>query len=319
MRILTVAGWLLVLVAPCLAAEDLLSDLRAEVAAATATATLKSSTQPRGDGGALYVSHNLRLAGAEATYELAYKSFLPPNDSRNQRELNDWAGGLGMVQPSDKGWYTNGFVMVTLADPVGSVGTADHCARVRIPTATGKLVDGEFAWQLATGEVTLRFFLLAARPELFLLVTTARPRSPEAHLEITFQCYPGGFVSPFDRWVHTARQAVQHAGPTKVDVTLDPAQERWMVLADHYAGVTPRPMGPCSVATEAAGVVRAGARIDSNYSVRPSYVLAPGRTEALFAIREFTPMSWQSAVQEVAATSDEALAAARQALASPPR
>jgi len=47
--------------------EDLLSDLRAEVAAMIATAKLTSATQVKGDGGPQYVTHALTLTGTEVT------------------------------------------------------------------------------------------------------------------------------------------------------------------------------------------------------------------------------------------------------------
>ncbi|MBU0610679.1 MAG: hypothetical protein KKI08_22535, partial [Armatimonadetes bacterium] len=83
-----------------LAADDLLADLRAEVAAITATATPKESVAAKGDGGPRYANSTLVLTGDMATYGLQYKSFLPPNEARNRGELNDWASGLGMTQPS---------------------------------------------------------------------------------------------------------------------------------------------------------------------------------------------------------------------------
>ena len=89
-----------------------------------------------------------------------------------------------------------------------------------------------------------------------------------------------------------------------------------MVLADHYAGVTPRSMGPCSIAVDPEGIASAGARISGNYSVIPHYTLGPGQTRALFALREFPPIPWQEAVSEVAATTQQALAAGRTALQS---
>ena len=89
-----------------------------------------------------------------------------------------------------------------------------------------------------------------------------------------------------------------------------------MVLADHYAGVTARPMGPCSIVAGPEGIASAGAQINGNYSVTPFYNLEAGETSALFAIREFPPMSWGDAVDEVGATSQEAMRAGREALAS---
>ena len=87
-----------------------------------------------------------------------------------------------------------------------------------------------------------------------------------------------------------------------------------MLLADHYAGVTPRPMGPCSIAHEPHAIATAGVRIKGNYCVRPFYSLAPGQTHALFVLREFPPISWRDARSEVAETTGEALKAGRKAL-----
>lgn len=299
--------------APCFAAADLLADLRAEVAAVSATASLASATQAKGDGGPLYATHNLLLKSPDAVYELAYKCFLPPHEARSQRELNDWSGGLGMTLPSDKGWYGNGFLTVTLADASGSASTADHCAQAKVVRATGTAVAGEYVWLLPQGQLAARFFLLASRPELFI-VLTAQPKSPQAHLEIMLQCYPGGFVAPFDRWVHTSRQNAQAAPQGQTQVTLDPAQEHWMLLADHFSGVTVRPMGPCSLAVAPQGLVSAKVVITDNYSVRPTLVFAPGQTTALLALREFPLLPWQDVLKEVADTSVEALRAGAEAL-----
>lgn len=316
MRGITIVCWLLIAALPAVAADDLLADLRAEIAAATATASLKSSTGVQA-GSKVYATHDLLLKSDDCVYELAYKSFVPPNESRNEAELNDWSGGLGMIQPSDKGWYSNGFVTITLADAQGSQTTALHLATARVVQESGKTAGGELAWKLPNGDVAARFFIIAGRPELFLLVT-AKPKDPQAHLEIGFQCYPGGFSAPRERWVHTARQAVQAAGAGLTMVKLDPAQERWMVLADHYAGLTARPMGPCAVAVDPQGLVAAQTEVRDNYSVRPRFIFAPGTTTALFALREFTPMPWQSAVDEISTEADAALAAGRAAASLAP-
>ena len=298
--------------ATCFAADDLLADLRAEVAAVSATATLKSATQAKGDGGPLYATHNLQLKSPDAVYELAYKCFLPPNEARSQGELNDWSGGLGMSLPSDKGWYSNGFLAITLADASGSASTADHCAEAKVVRATGTTVAGDYVWQFPQGQLTARFFLLASRPELFIALT-AQPKSPQAHLEVLLRCYPGGFNSPFDRWVHTATQNAQAANKGQTEVTLDPAKEHWMLLSDHFSGVTPRPMGPCSLAVDPKGLVSAKVVITDNYSVRPTLVFAPGQTTALLAIREFPLLPWQDVLKEIAGTSGDALKAGAEA------
>ncbi|MEI6502799.1 MAG: hypothetical protein WCP21_17455 [Armatimonadota bacterium] len=297
------------------AAADLLADLRAEVASVSATATLSSATLAKGDGGPLYATHNLQLKSPDAVYELAYKCFLPPNEARSQQELNDWSGGLGMVLPSDKGWYSNGFLTVTLTDASGGASTADHCAEAKVVRAAGTTVAADYVWQFPQGQLTARFFLLASRPELFIALT-AQPKSPAAHLEVSLQCYPGGFASPFDRWVHTAAQNVQAAPQGQTQVTLDPAREHWMALADHFSGVTARPMGPCSLAVDPRGLVSAKVVITDNYSVRPTLVFAPGQTTALLALREFPLLPWQDVLKEVADTSADALKAAVEALPS---
>ena len=302
------AACVLLLMAGACRADDLLADLRAEVAAVSATATLKSGTATQGDGGPLYATHNLQLKSPDAVYELAYKCFLPPNEARSQAELNDWSGGMGMSLPSDKGWYGNGFFTVALADQTGSSSTADHCAQAKLTQANGKVVAGEFAWTLPQGDLTARFFLIAGRPELFIALT-AKPKSPQAHLEVSLQCYPGGFNSPFDRWIQTDKQAVQAAQKGVTEVKLDPMQEHWMVLADHFAGVAPRPMGPCTLAVGPQGLVAAKVVVTDNYSVRPALTFAPGQTTALLAVREFPLLPWQDVVKEIAGTSDAALQA----------
>jgi len=294
-------------------AEDLLADLRAEVAAVVASASVRCSESVKGDGGPMVRNCALKLNGESASYELSYKSFLPPNHARNRSELNDWASGLGMIQPSIHGWYSNGFVEVSLSNSKSVANTADWCGSARLVRESGKVVAGDFAWDLPTGQVVLRFFLLADRAELFLQVS-ARPTIPDSRIQVSFRCYPGGFQGPFDRVVHTALQQFANDGPKDVALRIDPQKEPWMLLADHYAGVTPRPMGPCSIAAAPEDIESASATIKRNYSILPTYALAPGKTSARFAIREFPPISWQSAKAEVAATSEEALAAAREAL-----
>lgn len=315
-------GWvltalLLVTVGPGWAAEDLLADLRAEVAAITASASLTAGVATKGDGGPRYQTNSLKLTGDEATYQLNYKSFLPPNENRNRAELNDWASGLGMTLPAVHGWYTNGFVDVALKDGQRSCTTGDRCATVRLVQATGKIVAADFLFALDNGTVRLRFAVLANRPELFLFVT-ATPRNSPASLALEFRCYPGGFQGPFDRRVHTAMRECRHGDADDVTVTLDPQAEPWMVLADHYPGLTMRPMGPCSIAADPADLAVAGARIRGNYSVCPYYETRPGTTTALLALREFGPTTWQAVRDEVAATTTEALAAARAALGTLP-
>jgi len=300
----------------CLAA-DLLGDLRAEVEAIVASATLSSTVQHKGEGGPAYVRYSVRMAGDRAAYELQYKSFLPPNAGLNRAKLNDWSSGLGMVQPSVHGWYSNGFVVATLSDATASASISDSCGEVELVVESGKIVAADFVWELTTGRVRLRFFVCADRPELFLLVT-AEPNAEDARLAVDFRCYPGGFMGPFDRRVHTAARELANAGPEIVEVEIDPAEELWMLLADHYAGVTPRPMGPCSVAADPEGIALARAQIKGNYGVIPHYSLEPGRTRALFAVREFPPIPWQEALDEVTATTQEALEAGREALRSLP-
>jgi hypothetical protein len=300
------------------AAEDLLADLRAEVAAMTATATLTAGTSTLGDGGPRYQTNTVKLTGDEATYALGYKSFFPPNEGQNRAKLNDWSSGLGMTEPSVHGWYTNGFVDVSLKDAQRSCSTSDRCAQVRLAGEKGKVVAADFFFTLDNGTVRLRFMVLANRPELFLAVT-ATPQAPPARLALDFRCYPGGFQGPFDRRVHTAAREFRHGGPDNVQVTLDPKAEPWMVLADHYPGLTMRPMGPCTIAADPEGLQSAGAVIRGNYSVCPFYETAPGVTTALLALREFGPTTWQAARDEVAATTSEALAAARAALATLPQ
>lgn len=298
-------------------ADDPLADLRSEVAAITAKATLTSTESSHGDGGPKLVNNSAKLSGDEATYGLVYKSFLPPNDKRNRSELNDWSSGLGMVQPSDKGWYSNGFVDVGLANASSSASISDSCGVAKMVAESGKAVAIDFNWNLPTGKVTLRFFLIADRPELFLLITV-KPSAPDAKATVEFRCYPGGFNSPFDRHVHTATREVIHAGPGVAEAQIDPVKEPWMLLADHYAGVVMRPMGPSSIAIDPTEIESAGVRIQGNYSVLPHYVLKPGAISALFVMREFTPTSWQSAKDEVAGTTAEALIAGHKALTSLP-
>lgn len=300
------------------AQEDPLADLRAEIAALVASASVNSTTLRKGDGGPQYISASARLSGDEATYQLDYKSFLPPNTGRNRSELNDTCSGLGMSQPSDKGWYGNGFVDVVLADSTHSASISDACGQPKLVKDSGKVVAADFTWMLSTGSITLRFFIQVLRPELFMAVF-ARPNLPDAHLEISLRAYPGGFAGPFDRHVHTALQDLANAGPGTSELKIDPIKEQWMVLSDQYAGVTPRPMGPCAVAVDPAGIQSAGARIAGNYSVLPYYILAPGQTRALFIIREFSPISWQDAAAEVSATTDASLQAARDALGMLPQ
>ncbi len=302
---------------PALPQEDLLADLRAEVTAITASATHSSREARKGDGGPMHVRHSVKLAGDMATYELQYKSFLPPNAGLNRSELSDGSSGLGMVQPSVHGWYSNGFVGVTLSGAGTSDSISDVCGEVDLVVDEGDTVAADFVWTLATGRVTLRFFVTATRPELFLLVS-AEPEAEDAKLAIDFRCYPGGFTSPFDRWVHTPSDVLANAGPELAKLSIDPSVDRWMVLADHWAGVTMRPMGPCSIAASPEGIASAGAQIKGNYSVIPFYTLEAGATSALFAIREFPLVPWQEAVDEVAATSQDALQDAREALASLP-
>lgn len=313
-RLLLERAFALLVCGAVAAAEDPLADLRAEVEAIVAKATLTSSIRHKGDGGPRYVTSTLKLIGDSAAYGFLYKSFLPPNEARNRSELNDWASGLGMNQPSDKGWYHNGFVEVALSDSQASASISDSCGEAKLVKESGKVVAADFVWTLQTGHVRLRFFIMADRPELFLLVT-AQPKTVEAQLSATFRCYPGGYAAPFDRRVHTAARELANAGPGVAEMTVDPAEERWMLLADHYAGVTPRPMGPCSIAVEPDGVESAGVRIQGNYSVVPTYAFVKGRTSALFVLREFPPTPWQSAMADVAATTQEALQVGRRALA----
>jgi len=303
--------------APASSQEDLLADLRAEVAAITASAVHTSKEGRQGDGGPAYVKHSVTLVGGETTYELQYKSFLPPNQGLNRSKLNDGASGLGMLQPSVHGWYSNGFVGVTLSDATASASISDVCGEVNLIVDQGDTAAVDFAWALPTGRVTLRFFVIATRPELFLLVD-AEPAGEDARLAVDFRCYPGGFTSPFDRWVHTSSNVLANAGPELAELRIDPSVDTWMVLADHWAGVTMRPMGPCSIAASPEGIASAGAQIKGNYSVIPFYTLAAGQTSALFAIREFPLVPWQEAADEVAATSQDALRDAREALASLP-
>ena len=223
-----------------------------------------------------------------------------------------------MVLPSTKGWYINGFVNVSLHDGKAGASIADYCGDAALVCKSGKVVAADYVWALPTGRVTLRFFLLVHRPELFLLVR-AKPNAQQARLRVELLCYPGGFRAPFDRRVHTTARELAHAGRDTAKVKIDPTKETWMLLADHYAGVTPRPMGPCSVAADPAGIVAAGARIKGNYSVLPFYVLAPGTTQALFVIREFAPIPWRSALDDIAQTTAEALRAGRRALESLPQ
>jgi hypothetical protein len=307
---------LLASIAP--AAEDLLADLRAEVAAITATATLKSSVVAQGDGGPRYANSNLVLTGDMATYGLQYKSFLPPNEARNRAELNDWASGLGMTQPSTHGWYSNGFIEVRLADGQQTCSTSDTCGEPKLVQEQGKIVAADVDWQLPNGAVKLRFFILADRPELFLRVS-AVPKSPPARLQLDFRCYPGGFVGPFDRRAHTALQEIRHTGTELATVPIDPVKEPWIIMADHYPGLTPRPMGPCTIAANPEGLQSAVVEIKGNYPVEPKYQTKPGALTATFVIREFTPTTWESARDEVAATTTDALQAAQTALAALPQ
>jgi hypothetical protein len=295
------------------AAEDLLADLRAEVAAIVASATLKSAVHTKGDGGPKYANTNVVLKGDEATYELVYKSFLPPHEARSRAELNDWASGLGMLQPSVYGWYSNGFVEVVIQDAKLTCTISDRLGTTKLVQEQGKIVAVDYDWQLDNGAVKLRFFMHAQRPELFLQVT-AKPLDPQATLSVAFTCFPGGFVAPFDRHVHTALQDFPHGGEGEVQTKLDPAQEPWLLLADHYLGITPRPMGPCSIVADPEGLATAGARIKGNYMVNPMHTLKPGATAALFAIREFPPTPWPAAQDELAAGWVESLQAARAAL-----
>ena len=135
------------------AAEDLLADLRAEVAAMTATATLTAGTATLGDGGPRYQTNAVKLTSDEATYALSYKSFFPPNEGQNRAKLNDWSSGLGMTEPSTHGWYTNGFVDVTLKDAQRSCSTGDRCAQVRLAADKGKAVAADFLFTLDNGTV----------------------------------------------------------------------------------------------------------------------------------------------------------------------
>jgi len=300
------------------AAEDLLADLRAEVAAITATATLKESVAAKGDGGPRYANSTVTLAGDMATYALQYKSFLPPNEARNRGELNDWASGLGMTQPSVHGWYSNGFVEVRLADAQRTCSISDVCGQPKLVQEKGKIVAADYDWKVPNGTVKLRFFILADRPELFLRVS-AIPNSPPATLQLDFRCYPGGFVGPFDRRAHTALQEIKHAGPDLATAPLDPVKEPWIVMADHYPGITPRPMGPCTITADPEGVASARVEIKGNYPVEPKYETKPGVLTATFIVREFAPTTWESARDEVAGTTAEALQAAQQALAALPQ
>jgi len=299
------------------AAEDLLADLRAEIAAIVASATLKSAVHTQGDGGPRYQNYNVILKGDAATYELVYKCFLPPNETRSRPELNDWASGLGMSQPAVFGWYSNGFVEATIQDGKQSCTISDRLGTARLVQEKGKVVAADYDWQLDNGTVKLRFFVHAQRPELFLHVS-AQPRDPQATLSLAFTCFPGGFTAPFDRHVHTALQDFPHGGEGLVETKLDPAQEPWMLLADHYLGITPRPMGPCGIVADPEGMATAGARIKGNYMVSPLYTLKPGATSALFAIREFPPTPWPAAREELAAGYAESLLAARTALETLP-
>ena len=299
------------------AAEDLLADLRAEVAAIVASAALKSSVATQGDGGPRYQNYDVTLKGDQATYVLVYKCFLPPNEGRSRSELNDWASGLGMSQPSVFGWYSNGFVEATIQDAKQSCTISDRCGTAKLIQEQGKVVAVDYDWQLDNGTVKLRFFIHAQRPELFLQVS-AQPRDPQATLSVSFTCYPGGFSGPFDRHVHTALQDFPHGGEGEVQTKMDPVKEPWMLLADHYLGVTPRPMGPCSVVADPEGMASAGARIKGNYMVSPMYTLKPGATAALFAIREFPPTSWPAARDELAAGYADSLQAGHAALETLP-
>jgi len=318
MRLVSSLLPLLLLASLAPAAEDLLADLRAEVAAITATATLKESVAAKGDGGPRYANSNLVLTGDMATYGLQYKSFLPPNETRNRTELNDWASGLGMTQPSVHGWYSNGFVEVRLGDAQRTCSISDVCGQPKLVQEKGKVVAADYDWQLPNGTVKLRFFILAERPELFLHISAA-PQSPPARLQVDLRCYPGGFAGPFDRRAHTALQEIKHAGPDLVTAPLDPVKEPWIVMADHYPGLTPRPMGPCTIAAAPEGLQAARVEIKGNYPMEPKYETKPGALTATFVLREFSPTTWEAARDEVAATTAEALQAAQQALAALPQ
>ncbi len=307
-------GLLAAMLATAAAGEDLLADLRAEVEAITATATLKPAEATKGDGGPAYRHVTVKLAGDEATYGLLYKSFLPPNEHRNRTELNDFASGLGMNLPSAFGWYSNGFVDVVLKDAKQSCAIGDRCGQVALVRDSGKVIAADCTWRLANGTVRLRFLLLANRPELFLSVT-ARADDPAARLEVVLRCYPGGFTSPFDRRVHTSGRELVHQGEAVADHAVAPVAEPWLILADHYPGLTMRPMGPCTVAVDPTGIEAAGVTIRGNYGVEPHYRTKAGVLAALLALREFPPTTWQNARDEVAATFADGLAAAGAALA----
>lgn len=174
---------------------------------------------------------SVTFANDVAHYTLTY-DITKPTGKENECTSHWWAWTtklitLGMTEPSRANWYFQAFFNWYF----DGESLYNRPATMKVIRQSGEDGVVEYTWDTPKATAHLRFAMATGSDKL-LLFARYEPKQPINQSYLVFTCYPTGFAEPRNRAVTTATRTA----PMGDKVTLDLAQERWVLYEDTTEG-----------------------------------------------------------------------------------
>jgi hypothetical protein len=194
--------------------------------------------QPEGQG--FLFGSRMRLSSFLGSYTLSYAIHEEP-DGTFQPCPWHYGSGLGMTAPSERNWFSNGFIDVEVNGR--SLG-ASKATFSSVKTEQGsEQLKGE--WDGVSATVTLTFNVSPAGA--LVIDGAVKPKTDINSLRVILWCIPSAGSKDFtdmDKWLSTANRELK---PNQ-RITLNLPQEDWVLFYDKtYDPPHPEAAGPCAM------------------------------------------------------------------------
>jgi hypothetical protein len=194
--------------------------------------------QPEGQG--FSFGSRMRLSSFLGSYTLSYAIHEEPEGTFQPCQWH-YGSGLGMPAPSERNWFSVGFIDVEVNGK--SLGASKATFSSVKTEQGGEQLVGE--WKGTSAAVTLTFNI--SKSGALVIDGAVEPRTDINSLRVILWCIPSAGSKDFkdmDKWLTTASRDVQPSGR----VRLDPEKEDWILFYDKtYDPPHPEADGPCAV------------------------------------------------------------------------